>query len=49
MLLESGNEKAATFSAENFYQNSNSYVNNCIYSKPNAVRFYLVLFFLFFF
>ena len=41
-FLESGNENAATFSADDFCQNSNIYVIVYIYRTSKAVKFYLL-------
>ena len=41
-ILESGNENTATFSADDFSQNSNIYVIVCVYRTSKAVKFYLL-------
>ena len=41
-FLESGNENTATFSADDFCQNSNIYVMVCVYRTSKAVKFYLL-------
>ena len=42
-FLESGNENTATFSADDFCQNSNIYVIVCLYKTSKAVKFYLLI------